>query len=106
MKHYYEENKDELNKKDKMRYENNKEIISEKCKIDYHNNKEKHKAKNKLNYSKHRESRLKTQNDYNNQICYDPIEQNSCTLNTLNGRKRRHKELYENIIPTQCIIKD
>ena len=89
-----------------MRYENKKEIISEKNKIDYHNNKEKHKTKNKLNYSKHRENRLKKQNDYNNQMCYDPIARNSCTLNILNSRKRRHKELYENIIPIQCVIKN
>lgn len=106
MKHYYEENKEELKKRAKIRKENNKEIISEKYKIDYHNNKEKYKAKNKLNYNKHREDRLKKQNDYDNQMCYDPIARNSCTLNTLNGRKRRHKELYENVIPTQCIIKN
>ena len=106
MKHYYEENKEELKKKARIRKENNKEIISKKYKIDYYNNKEKYKTKNKLNYNKHKESRLKKQNDYGNQMCYDPIERNSCTLNALNGRKRRHKELYENVIPTQCIIKD
>ena len=48
---------------------------------------------------------LNRQKEYNNQQCYDPIKENYCILTTLQYRKRTHKDLYKDVIPTNCIIR-
>ena len=79
-----------------------KKQISEQGKIYRENNKEKIKKKNKENYEKNKDK----VSEKRKQLCFDPIENKSCTLNALKCRKQRNKELYKDIAPTQCIIKN
>ena len=82
----------ELHKEEKARYDEeyrrrNKEKISKRKKEDYEKNKDKISEKGK-------------------QLCFDPIQNKPCTLNALRCRKQRNKELYKDVTPTQCIIKN
>lgn len=82
----------ELHKEEKARYDKeyrrrNKEKISKRKKEDYEKNKDKISEKGK-------------------QLCFDPIQNKPCTLNALRCRKRRNKELYKDVAPTQCIIEN
>lgn len=43
---------------------------------------------------------------YFKQLCYNPIKNDYPTLGALRGRIYNHKELYKNIIPTECIIEE
>ena len=86
-KRYRESHKEEISKKGKIYRENNKEKISKRKKEDYEKNKDKISEKGK-------------------QLCFDPIQNKPCTLNALRCRKRRNKELYKDVAPTQCIIEN
>ena len=86
-KQYYEKHKDEISEKGKIYRKLHDEEIKDKKKIDYEKNKDKISEKGK-------------------QLCLDPIENKPCTLNALKCRKQRNKELYKDIAPTQCIIKN
>ena len=37
--------------------------------------------------------------------CYDPKENNYCTLNALQVRKKRNKEKYKDVKPIECLVK-
>ena len=81
-----------MHKEEKARYDKeyrrrNKEKISKRKKEDYEKNKDKISEKGK-------------------QLCFDPIQNKPCTLNALRCRKRRNKELYKDVAPTQCIIEN
>ena len=73
-------------------------------------NKDKIAESLKIWYFNHREERLEKNREYNkvydSQQCYDPKENDNCTLSALRARKRRHPDRYINIIPTDCIIKN
>ena len=86
-KRYRESHKEEKARYDKEYRRRNKEKIKKKNKENYENNKDKVSEKGK-------------------QLCFDPIENKSCTLNALKCRKQRNKELYKDVVPTQCIIKN
>ena len=90
---------------DKERYKNNRDKIL-KEKSEYRkNNPEKIKEIKAKSYIKNKDKILKKVKKYNSQLCYDPIKKDYPNLNTLRTRKGRHQELYENIIPIDCIIK-
>ena len=71
---------------------------------------EKHKQERieyRIKYNKeNRKEHNRKQRIYNNLPCYDPIKHDNCKLNALLYRKRKHKTLYININPRDCIIKD
>lgn len=94
-KEYRKKNNVRISKRRKMYREKNKDKIAESLKIWYFN---------------HREERLEKNREYNkvydSQQCYDPKENDNCTLSALRARKRRHPDRYINIIPTNCIIKN
>ena len=61
-------------------------------------------------YKRYRE-RNKTQliqriNYYNSRSCRDPVLGDVCRYNTLISRKRYHPDLYEGVVPKDCLIRD
>ena len=86
-KRYRESHKEEKARYDKEYKRRNKAKIKKKNKENYENNKDKISEKGK-------------------QLCFDPIKNKPCTLNALKCRKQRNKELYKDVTPTQCIIKN
>lgn len=120
-KEWYEKNSTEIKRKRKENYENNRESILEQQKQSNIKNSDKIKKrkkewqiknreeiskKKKLRYENNREEILKQKKIYGSQICYDPIKKDHCKLSALLNRKHRNKELYRNIIPSECIIHD
>lgn len=72
--------------------------------------------KNRLKYQKHREDILTKSRKYRTENhdeilargmrkCYDPKENNYCTLNALKARKKRNKEKYKDVKPIECLVK-
>ena len=59
-----------------------------------------------IEYHKHSEDIRKKISEKGKQLCFDPIQNKPCTLNALRCRKRRNKELYKDVAPTQCIIEN
>lgn len=57
-------------------------------------------------YLKNKEYNYNRNKKYNSQMCYDPINKDYCTMNTLRGRKFRNKEKYKDIKLPNCIIKN
>ena len=79
---------------------NNKEkVLAKKKKYYYENSKKK-----KKHYLENKDDILERKRIRDNQLCFDPKEENVCTYNTLYGRKYRNKEKYKDIIPKDCII--
>lgn len=103
-KEYRKENKEKIAKQNKIYKQSHKKEISEKAKGYYKNNKEKISQKGKERYKNNKEKFSEKNKNYNNQECYDPIKEDFCKLGALNNRKNRHKNLYKNVIPSQCII--
>ena len=105
----HSDSRKEMNKKYMLKYRNSekgKETI--KRYIQSERGKEvqaKAQAKYK-NTEKGKETRKKGCERYRHQPCYDPIKNNYCTLDTLRGRKRRHEELYKDVILLNCVIKN
>ena len=60
--------------------------------------------KKKKHYLENKDDILERKRIRNNQLCFDPKEENVCTYNTLYGRKYRHKEKYKDVILKDCII--
>ena len=118
-KDYYQENKETLSKQRKIRYENNKELESKQQKTYYENNKEDIKRykkewrqenkeriseNNKAWYQENKDRILDDRKKYSHQECIDPTDGTTCTLCALQGRIKRHPDLYPNVIATECII--
>lgn len=101
-KTYREGHKEELKQRDKEYYEKHKDEISEKGKIYRKLHDEEIKEKKKIDYEKNKDKI----SEKGKQLCFDPIKNKPCTLNALKCRKRRNKELYKDVTPTQCIIKN
>ena len=55
---------------------------------------------------KNKEKIHKLEKERYNRQCYDPKKENYCTYSALKSRKRRNKELYKDVILTDCIIKN
>ena len=126
-KKYHIKNLEKIHKRQKKYRKNNKEKISKyqknyrknnKNKIkDYqHNYYQNNKFKKQTYYKEHIDEKQKYNKSYwennkdkikikNQQLCYDPIANNNCTLCALTCRKSKHKDKYKNIIPKECIIK-
>lgn len=102
---YRKNNKDKYKKLVSEWYENNKEKAKVIRKRYEDNAKEKISARKRNQYQRNKEQILNRQKEYNNQQCYDPIKENYCILTTLQYRKRTHKDLYKDVIPTNCIIR-
>ena len=64
----------------------------------------------KKEYSRRYRERNRTQivqkiNYYNQRSCRDPVLGDVCRYNTLIARKRYHPDLYEGVIPKDCLIR-
>ena len=90
-KDYYQKNKERQSENDKRRYEEHKEEIQE---------------KNREYTKTHKKEISAYKREFNNQLCYDPKENDYCTLSALYSRKHANKEKYKDVIPKDCIVKD
>lgn len=43
---------------------------------------------------------------YNSRSCRDPVLGDVCKYNTLIARRRYHPDLYEGVVPKDCLIRD
>ena len=126
---YYHNNIEKCTKKNKKYREENSERIKEQRHTHYYEHIEEEHARSKryregnsekikqLNhdyYEQNREDILEQKKEYylevvvkkNAQLCYDPFEDNFCSLVALKTRKKRHVESYENIEPMNCILSE
>ncbi len=90
-KDYYQNHKDQQSKNSKRRYEEHKE---------------ERQAKNREYAKIHKKEISAYKREFNARMCYDPKENNYCTLSQLYGRKFRNKEKYKDVIPKDCVVKD
>lgn len=105
-KKYRETHKEERSQYWSEYYKNNKEQV-DKTHKDYRNeHKEDYQKYNHEYYLNNREKALDVNKEYLSQECYDPKEENFCTLGALRGRKYRNKEKYKDIIPINCVVKN
>ena len=107
---YNNSHKELVSKRKKKYRETHKEERSQYWSEYYKNNKDEI-YKNKKEYRKNNKEKCqeysKEYNDkYFKRLCYDPIKNDYPTLGALRGRIYNHKELYKNIIPTECIIEE
>ena len=114
-KNYREEHKDNDEWKEyhknyaKKWYQDNKDVLYEKHKKYNKEHKEEQIQYHKKWEEDNKEKRKEQHRAYGLQKCIDPIyslEDNICTYSTLNMRKHRHPDLYKDVIPSQCIIKE
>ena len=69
-------------------------------------NKDKYQER-KNEYAKtHKKEISAYKREFNARMCYDPKENNYCTLSQLYGRKFRNKEKYKDVIPKDCVVKE
>lgn len=85
-KKYNQENKDKKSKWDANYKKKHAEDIA------------KRRQENKERYDKQSK-------EHSEQKCFDPKENDICTLRALQKRKRRHVEKYKDVIPNDCIFK-
>ena len=97
---YRDENKEKILKKRKEHYEENKDEINERRRENYKENKNKILENNRI----YREENKEEIYNHSHLMCYDPKKDNFCTLQTLHMRKHRHKDLYKDVIPSECIV--
>ena len=107
---YNNSHKELMSKRKKKYRETHKEEISQYWSEYYKNNKEQVDKTRKKYRDEHKEDYQKYNHEYSEkyfkQVCYDPIKNDYPTLGALRGRIYNHKELYKNIIPTECIIEE
>ena len=107
---YNNSHKELVSKRKKKYRETHKEEISQYWSEYYKNNKEQVDKTRKKYRDEHKEDYQKYNHEYSEkyfkQVCYDPIKNDYPTLGALRGRIYNHKELYKNIIPTECIIEE
>lgn len=98
--------KKEKSKYDKIWYKNHKKEKLEYSKT-HKPSKEIVSKRNKKQYEKDRNKILNHKKIYNSRKCIDPLVQDEkfCTFSTLVSRKKKNKELYKNINPNDCLIK-
>lgn len=118
---YREENKDDLKQSKHNYYINNMEHEKNRAKEDrlkridevreydrerYYKNKEQKLEYAKTRYQEKHDEILEKQKARSNQKCYDPKENDICSLQALQKRKRKDKEKYKDVVPRDCIIKE
>ena len=107
---YNNSHKELVSKRKKKYRETHKEERSQYWSEYYKNNKEQVDKTHKKYRDEHKEDYQKYNHEYSEkyfkQVCYDPIKNDYPTLGALRGRIYNHKELYKNIIPTECIIEE
>ena len=107
---YNNSHKELVFKRKKKYRETHKEERSQYWSEYYKNNKEQVDKTHKKYRDEHKEDYQKYNHEYSEkyfkQLCYDPIKNDYPTLGALRGRIYNHKELYKNIIPTECIIEE
>ena len=107
---YNNTHKELVSKRKKKYRETHKEERSQYWSEYYKNNKEQVDKTHKKYRDEHKEDYQKYNHEYSEkyfkQVCYDPIKNDYPTLGALRGRIYNHKELYKNIIPTECIIEE
>lgn len=89
---------DVLNRRRKAYRDYNKRHKEKREKYDkeYHRTHKKERQEyDKKREIRYRERRKEVRDIWNHQLCYDPINNDTCTLNTLRGRKYRNKEKYK-----------
>ena len=116
---YNEEHRDERLKKQKIWNDEHKDELSKAHKEWYIKNKDDVKIKRRLWDESHKEQKAKKQKEWelnhkserrekaknrDNQLCFDPIDNNFCKLKALHARKQRHKEKYKNVNVGNCVI--
>lgn len=105
-KNWRENNKDKIKKYNEFYKKEHKEKVNEYSK----NYKKLHKnetSKYNKNYRElNRDDLIKKQKDTDSKICEDPIKNEKCTYGALKTRKYRNKELYKNVILSDCIIEN
>lgn len=87
-------------------YNKNKERQSENDKRRYEEHKDEYKERNKIYVKTHKKEISAYKREFNNQLCYDPKENDYCKLGTLYSRKHANKEKYKDVIPKDCVVKD
>ena len=105
-KKYRENNKDKISQYWSEYYKNNKEQVDKTHKKYRDEHKEDYQKYNHEYYLNNREKALDVNKEYLSQECYDPKEENFCTLGALRGRKYRNKEKYKDVIPIDCVVKN
>ena len=117
---YREENKDDLKQSKHNYYINNMEHEKNRAKEDrlklidevreydrerYYKNKEQKLEYAKTRYQEKHDEILEKQKALSNQKCYDPKENDFCSLQALQKRKRKDKEKYKDVKPIECLVK-
>ena len=92
-----EKNKDRVKKNKDNWYQKNKERISKESK--------EHRAEKRIKEREYRHNNKDKIKKRNNRPCYDPIRKDICTFSILRHRKNRNKEIYKNIMISECLIK-
>ena len=101
LRKYRREHKDER-KQYKKKY--NQENKDKKSKWDA-NYKKKHAEDIAKRRQENKERYDKQSKEHSDQKCFDPKENDICTLRALQKRKRKNVEKYKDIIPNECIFK-
>ena len=98
--------KKEKSEYDKIWYKSHKKEKLEYCKT-HKPSKEIVSKHNKKQYEKDRNKILNYKKIYNSRKCIDPLVQDEefCTFSALVSRKKKNKELYKNINPNDCLIR-
>ena len=107
------EEKDEYNKKWRTEHKEERKQYKKKYNQENKDKKSKwdanYKKKHAEDIAKRREKNKERYNErtkeYYAQKCYDPKENEICTLSALAKRKMRNSEKYKDVIPTDCIFK-
>ena len=105
-KEYYIENRERELKRARQYRLDNIDEIREYDRERYYKNKEKNSEKRKQRYLENRNKIVEKQKARSNQKCYDPKENDICSLQALQKRKRKDKEKYKDVVPRDCIIKE
>ena len=105
-KEYYIENRERELKRVRQYRLDNIDEIREYDRERYYKNKEKNSEKRKQSYLENRNKIVEKQKARSNQKCYDPKENDICSLQALQKRKRKDKEKYKDVVPRDCIIKE
>lgn len=105
---YLEDNQDRIKETNRNWYLKNKDKSNQNHKIWIQNNYEKVKEYSKNWKTEHKDDIKKYDKEYKQRNCFDPIENEYCTLNALCCRKYhgKNKDLYKNVKPSECIIKN
>ena len=105
-KEYYIENRERELKRVRQYRLDNIDEIREYDRERYYKNKEKKFREKKTKLFGNRNKIVEKQKARSNQKCYDPKENDICSLQALQKRKRKDKEKYKHVVPRDCIIEE